>query len=68
MLQNFTQITSNLVLDSFTYLIFLIFLILRIDNAVVRVIEDSSCVILLGKKKSRRQMNDYRYSKAETRY
>lgn len=69
MLQNFTQITSNLVVDSFTYLIFLIFLILRIDNAVVRVIEDSSCVILLGKKKkSRRQMNDYRYSKAETRY
>lgn len=51
MLQNFTQITSNLVVDSFTYLIFLIFLILRIDNAVVRVIEDSSCVILLGKKK-----------------
>lgn len=50
MLQNFTQITSNLVVDSFTYLIFLIFLILRIDNAVVRVIEDSSCVILLGKK------------------
>lgn len=54
MLQNFTQITSNLVVDSFTYLIFLIFLILRIDNAVVRIIEDSNGVILLGKKRKNR--------------
>lgn len=70
MLQNFTQIASNLVVDSFTYLMFLIFLILRIGNAVVRIIEDSNGVILLGKKEkeSRRQMNDYRYSKVETRY
>lgn len=70
MLQNFTQIASNLVVDSFTYLMFLIFLILRIGNVVVRIIEDSNGVILLGKKEkeSRRQMNDYRYSKAETRY
>lgn len=70
MLQNFTQIASNLVVDSFTYLMFLIFLILRIGNVVVRIIEDSNGVILLGKKEkeSRRQMNDYRYSKVETRY
>lgn len=70
MLQNFTQIASNLVVDSFTYLMFLIFLILRIGNVVVRIIEDSNGVILLGKKEkeSRRQMNDYRYSKVEMRY